>query len=661
MVKPTMTFDAITKGAVLVVGLVMVAYHMIGSQIVLAGYVENQAIHLGFVLLLIFLHSASVARSGLLSFWNLLLASVGVASVSYVYLNVSHLEEIVGFPGATELVVGVTIIALVIEATRRGWGMVLPIVAGIFIAYFLWGHLIAGPLYHKPFTFAYVVSYLCIGLSGIFGDFLSISADQVFLFVVFGALLSVIKINDLFFEIGKAAGRVFSGGPGQTAVISSSLVGTVTGAAVANVAITGAFTIPFMKKVGYRPEEAGAIEATASTGGQIMPPVMGASAFLMASFLGVPYAAVMTAAIIPALLYYWSVVLGVQFLSVKRGIEAPVEAVDRRLVARRLPLFVVPLAIMIGMLAMHYSPNKAAFWAIVVAIAMSYLMPDTRPTLPELLKCLADGAVTGAQIGVSLAIVGIMAQTLITTGLGNKVAGLVELLSGGSLFLALILTMLVSLVLGCGVPTAAAYSLVAIVVVPTIVKMGVSPLAAHFFAFYFAVISAVTPPVALASLAGAGIARASYLGTSWEAFKLAIAGFIIPFLVVYNSAIILEPTSWHWAIGTAIAVPIGMTALTAAIYGCGLVPFGPLERLLAVLTAAMMCGYAVFRHVDELPLEYPMLALGVVVGTVLLRSQLRRKQAAQTKSSPGSLAAAHTRDTGQPVSANLSDDSAKNN
>ncbi len=619
-----MSFAAVTRGAVLVLGLAMVAYHMVGSQMVLAGYVENQAIHLAFVLTLIFLHSASVAQSILLRVWNLLLAAVGLAAVAFVYFNVSHLEEIVGFPGTIEIVIGVTVIALVIEATRRGWGIVLPIVAGVFISYFMWGHLLSGPLSHKPFTFSYVVSYLCIGLSGVFGDFLSISADQVFLFVVFGALLSVIKINDLFFEMGKAAGRVFSGGPGQTAVISSSLVGTVTGAAVANVAITGAFTIPFMKKVGYRPEEAGAIEATASTGGQIMPPVMGASAFLMASFLGQPYAAVMAAAIIPALLYYWSVILGVQFLSVKRGIEAPVEAVDRGLVLRRLPLFLVPLGIMIGMLAMNYSPNKAAFWAISVAIAMSFLTADTRPTVGEVLKCLADGAVTGAQIGVSLAIVGIMAQTLLTTGLGNKVAGLVELLSGGSLAMALLLTMLVSLVLGCGVPTAAAYSLVAIVVVPTIVKMGVSPMAAHFFAFYFAVISAVTPPVALASLAGAGIAKASYLRTSWEAFKLAISGFIIPFLVIYNSAIILEPTSWHWALGTAIAVPVGMTALTAAIYNCGLAPFRPIERLMAIICAVMMTGYAVFRHIDELPFEYPMLAFGVILAIVLLRMQMSR-------------------------------------
>jgi TRAP transporter 4TM/12TM fusion protein len=636
----TISFDAIARGLLLVVGLAMVAYHMAASQTVLAGYVENQAIHLAFVLVILFLDGAARSKTLLGRLCNVAMAVLSLGVSAYVFFNVQHLEEVVGFPEPMDVWVGVVIIVLVIEATRRGWGLVLPVVALVFIAYFLWGHLIDGPLHHKEFKFEFVVSYLSVGLSGIFGQFLAISADQVFLFVVFGSLLSVIKVNDLFFEIGKAAGRVLEGGPGQTAVVSSSLVGTVTGAAVANVAITGAFTIPFMKKVGYRPEQAGAIEATASTGGQIMPPIMGASAFLMASFLGVPYATVMAAAFIPALLYYWTVMLGVQFLSVRSGIVAPLEAVDRGLVLRRLPLFVIPLGVMIVLLAMHLSPSLAAFWAILIAIALSYVQKDTRPRFGELLRCLADGAVVGAQIGVSLAIVGIMAQTLITTGLGNKIAGLVELLSGGVLVVGLVLTMFVSLVLGCGVPTSAAYSLVAIVVIPSIVKLGVDPVAAHFFAFYFAVISAVTPPVALASLAGAGIAGANYLKTSFEAFKLAIAGFIIPFLVIYNPAVILRPETWHWAIGSAIAIPVGMTALTAAIYNCGLLPFTRTERAMAAAVAMLMCGYAVFRHIDELPIEYPALALGAVLAVLLLRGQLARRRAELSRRGPNAAAAA---------------------
>lgn len=618
-----------SRSALLLAGLAMVAYHMVGSQVVLVGYVENQAIHLSFLFLLTFLSAASKTTNRVWQIINLGFAAAGLASALYVFFNVEHLEEVVGFPEPADVVVGIVIIVLVVEATRQGWGAVLPIVALVFVTYFVFGHLIEGPLNHRPFKIDYVVSYLSIGLSGIFGQFLAISADQVFLFVVFGSLLSVIKVNDLFFEVGKAAGRVFKGGPGQTAVISSSLVGTVTGAAVANVAITGAFTIPFMKRVGYKPEQAGAIEATASTGGQIMPPVMGASAFLMASFMGVPYATVMLAAAIPALLYYWCVILGVQFMSVRSSIEIAPEPVDRGLILRRAPLFVIPLAVMIFLLSRHYSPSLAAFWTILLAIALSFIQKDTRPTFVELAKCLAEGAVLGAQIGISLAIVGLMAQTLITTGLGSKIAGLVEMLSGGDVVVALLLTMLVSLVLGCGVPTSAAYGLVAIVVVPSLIKLGVSPISAHFFAFYFAVISAVTPPVALAALAGAGIAGAGYMRTAYQAFILALSGFIIPFLVVFNPALVFEADSLEWAIGTAVAVPIGLTALTAAVYGCGLIKFTGMERAMAVATAMSMLGYAVFRHQPNLPLEYPMLAIGLVLCVILVRRQLVRQTAAR--------------------------------
>ena len=620
-------YDKGVEWLLLVLGLGMLAYHMVSTQYLFFGAYEHQNLHLAFTLVLLFLNGMRTAKTGWGAAVRAALAVLSVIGTAYVYLNIGHLEEVIGYPERTDLIVGILLIVLVVEATRQAWGITLPIVAALFVAYFVFGHLLPGQLYHKPFTIEYIVSYLSIGLSGIYGTFLSISANQVFLFVVFGALLGVIRVNDFFFEAGKIPGRVMQGGPGQTAVVSSALVGMVSGAAVANVAITGAFTIPFMKKVGFTPEHAGAIEATASTGGQLMPPVMGAAAFMMASFLGVPYAEVMVAGIIPAILYFWGVMLGVQFLAVRQGIRPPSESIDYGLIARRLPLFVLPLGVLVAMLLMQYSPANAAFRAILLSIALSYVGRETRPRLMDLLKCLAGGALVGAQIGVSLAIVGLIAQTLITTGLGTKIAGLVELLSAGNLVIALIVTMLVSIVLGCGVPTTAAYSLVAIVVVPIIIKMGVEPLSAHFFAFYFAVISALTPPVALAALAGAGIAGANYFKTSMSAFKLAISGFIIPFVIIFNPVVVLRPDDWLWAVGSMIAVPLGMTAFTAALYGCGLTVFTRLERALAYFTAAMMFGYSMFRHIDHIPLEYPMLALGCVSFVILLRMQLRARRA----------------------------------
>ncbi len=631
------------EGLLLALGLGMFGYHMFSTQYLFLGAYQQQAVHLAFVLTLLFVNQARVSKSGLNFSYQIGLAALGLASCAYVFLNIAHLEEAFGYPEPRDMVVGVLLIALVVEATRAAWGWTLPLVAALFVGYFMFGHLIPGQLHHRQFAFDYIVSYLSIGLSGIFGSFLSISANQVFLFVVFGALLGVIRVNDFFFEAGKIAGKVFQGGPGQTAVVSSALVGMVSGAAVANVAITGAFTIPFMKKVGYKPEFAGAIEATASTGGQLMPPVMGAAAFLMASFLGVTYAEVMLAGVIPAILYFWGVMLGVQFLAVRNNIKPPIETIDYKLLMRRLPLFVIPLGVLIAMLLMQYSPAIAAFWAIILSIALAYISKETRPQFKELLKCLAGGALIGAQIGISLAIVGLIAQTLITTGLGTKIAGLVEILSGGNLVIALIVTMVVSIVLGCGVPTSAAYTLVAIVVVPIIVKMGVEPMSAHFFAFYFAVISALTPPVALAALAGAGIAGANYFKTSMSAAKLAISGFIIPFLIVFNPTLVFKPTSWEWALGTLVAVPLAMTTLTAAIYGCGLVVFTRSERLLAVLTTVMLFGYSVFRHVESLPLEYPMLALGLLGFGFLAWLQLKSK-----RRPPGDSGIA-----GTPVSATL--------
>jgi len=620
--------------ALIVLGLMMFAYQMVTTQYLFVGSYEHQAIHLGFIFALLFTYQAKVAKSLVGVYVNLALAVAGVAACAYVFLNIVHLEEVFGFPDPVDLVVGIALIVLVIAGTRAAWGWTLPIVALIFIAYFLWGDLLLGQLYHRPYKFDYVVSYLSIGLSGVFGTFLGISANQVFLFVVFGALLGIIRVHDFFMEVGKVAGRNLRGGPGQTAVVSSALLGMISGAAVANVAIVGAFTIPFMKKVGYRPEHAGAIEATASTGGQIMPPVMGAAAFLMASFLGVSYDVVMLAGIIPAILYFWGVMLGVQFLAVRDNIRPPIETVNWRLMMRRFPLFGIPLGVMIFMLIQQYSPANAAAWSIVTAIALSYVDPQTRPKFGALLKSLANGAMIGAQIGISLAIVGIVAQTMITTGLGNKIAGLVEIISGGNLFITLLMTMLVSLILGCGVPTSAAYSLVAIAVIPIVIKMGVDPLSAHFFAFYFAVISSLTPPVALASLAGASLAEAPYFRTSMSAFKLAISGFIIPFLIVYNPLLTFSPTTWEFAIGTIIAVPLAMTAFTAAIYGCGLTVFTTRERILTALTAACLFGYSIFRHLDSLPLEYPLLILGLIGFAAVSMSQLRARRQPAVAASP---------------------------
>jgi TRAP transporter 4TM/12TM fusion protein len=462
-------------------------------------------------------------------------------------------------------------------------------------------------------------------MSGIFGTFLSISANEIFLFVVFGSLMGLMGLNVFLYELGKLVGRRLAGGAGHTAVVASSLMGMVTGAAVANVAITGAFTIPYMKQAGYRNSLAGAIEATASTGSQVMPPVMGAAAFLMAFFIGVPYAQVMVAAVVPAILFYMTVVLGVQFVAVAEGIAAKPEPADTRAILRGLPLFAVPVAVIAVLLLLHLSPALAAFWAIVTVLVLSFFRAGPRPTLREVVGRAIEGAVVGAQIGIALAAVGMIAQTLIATGLGAKIAGLVVTLSGGSMLAGLVLTMVVALILGCGVPAVAAYSLVAIVAAPSLVRMGVPLMAAHFFCFYFAVISAVTPPVGLAALAAAGIAKASYLETGLAAFKLAIAGFVIPFLVIFNPVLNLHPHGFATALGSLVSIPLGLFALTSALYGVAIDRLGTAQRGAMALAAVALNAYALSWNDLDGAAAFALLAVGVVLLAAVLVAQARNR------------------------------------
>jgi TRAP transporter 4TM/12TM fusion protein len=353
-------------------------------------------------------------------------------------------------------------------------------------------------------------------------------------------MLTTFGATDFFIEFGKIIGSKFRSGPAMTAVVSSALVGMLSGSAVANVGMVGVFTIPLMKKMGYRPEMAGAIEAAASSGGQIMPPVMGAAAFLMAEMIGVPYIYVCAMAAIPAILYYFTVGTYVALQAGKLNVNPVVEKADTRKLLTRAPLFIVPLILLTVLLIDNRSPMFAIFWTIVAIIILGCIRKDTRPSWSKFVKGVSEGAIGGAQIGVSSACIGIVVATMTMTGLAFKLAGIVEAISGGSLLVALIITMIVSLILGCGVPTIAAYMIVAIGVCPALVKLGADLYAAHFFNFFFAIFSAVTPPVAMASLVASAIAGSPYIKTAVESCKVAVAGFLLPYLIIFCPSLILQ-------------------------------------------------------------------------------------------------------------------------
>ena len=564
-------------------GLAMVFYHALASQYLYFGQWEHQTIHYSFLLLLIFLSYAVKAKTSASRVFLYACLLVALTCTAYVYLNIEELEMSQGFPSQMAVLVGIGMILLTAIGTWLSWGLPLLLVAVVFVAYFFLGHMLSGPLYHPPFSFDYVISFLSVGLSGIYGTFMSISADQVFMFVVFGALLGIFKVEGLLMEAGKILGRRMRGGAGLTAVFSNSLIGMVSGAPVANVAITGPFVLPYMRRSGYNVDEAGGILACSATGSQLMPPVMGAAAFMMATFIAKPYAVVMVAAFLPAILFYFAVAMGVQFLSVRKNIKTEHMEVDWALIRRRLLVFILPIALIFAMLLMRYSPANTAFWACVTALVAGFALKDTRPTPKELVDALVSGAVTGAKIGISLALIGMVAQTLISTGLGSKLANLIHVLAQGQLFIALLVTMAVALVLGCAVPPAAAYGLCAIIIIPTLTPMGVDLLRAHMFCFYFSIIAAVTPPVGLASLAASGISGGHYGITSVHGFRLSLAGFVLPFLIIYNPIFSWDFSNTVWAVCSLICVFVGLTCLSSLLYGALTRIFAPHDWPLAAV------------------------------------------------------------------------------
>lgn len=590
---------------VLIVGIAMVIYHMVVTQFAVVNEFLHQNIHVGLALIIVLLSYMRKTRSIWSRFLGLILILLAFSVATYIWIRFEPMTIMLGFPDQPTFIVGVILILVVLIVCLQTWGPILPVISTISILYFMFGQYLPEPFYHAPFDMVYVVSSLSVGFTGIFGSMMNASANEVFLFIVFGALLEATGANQFFLEIGRGISRYLAGGPAQTAVVGSACVGMVSGSAMANVGITGAFTIPLMKRAGYRPDTAGAIEATASAGGQIMPPVMGAAAFLMAALLGIPYADVMLAGVIPAALYFASVGIGVEFIARKEGIPRLRDNVNTKLILLRGPLFFIPLLLLTVLLLMRYSAAFAAFWTIILTVSLAYLRSDTRMSLPDLARGFANGALVGAKIAVAIACVGIIAQALIATGLGIRVSGVVEAVSGGNLAVALGFTMLLSILLGIGVPTMAAYALVAVVVAPVLIRMGAEPITAHYFALYLAVYSCIIPPVAMAALAACGISGGNFWKTSIEAFRLGIAGLIIPFLVVFNPVMVLKPLDPIYSTLSLIAAPVGLLSLHVINYGFFTRQLGLIGRLWFAIAAIGFFGYSFTK-------EYVLFGLGVI-------------------------------------------------
>ncbi|NNF25185.1 MAG: TRAP transporter fused permease subunit [Rhodobacteraceae bacterium] len=455
--------------------------------------------------------------------------------------------------------------ALIMELTRRVAGLALVIIAGIFLVYVFTGHLLPGFLNSPAISWQRFFSQVYTD-AGILGPTTAVSSTYIILFIIFAAFLQASKVGDYFVNFAFALAGRARGGPAKVAIFASGLMGMINGTSAGNVVATGSLTIPLMKKVGYKPKTAGAIEAAASTGGQIMPPIMGAGAFIMAEITGIPYTDIAIAAVIPAILYFVSIYFMVDFEAAKLGMRGMRDDELPKLneMIRRVFLF-LPIVILIVALFMGYSVIRAGTLATVAAAVVSWLTPY-RMGLPSIVKAFELAGIMSIQIIAVCACAGIIVGVISLTGVGARFSNLLLGLAEASQLLALFFAMCIAILLGMGMPTTAAYAVAASVVAPGLTNLGIPPLTAHFFVFYFAVVSAITPPVALASYAAAGISGANPMETSVSSFKIGIAAFIVPFMFFYNSALLMQG-SWLEVGRAGVTAVFGVFLLSSAVQG----------------------------------------------------------------------------------------------
>jgi TRAP transporter 4TM/12TM fusion protein len=542
-----------------------------------------------FIMVLGFLTLPSSRKTaGRITFWDIFFIFLGVSPCLFILYDYERLQWVYGSTvDPPDVVFGLFLIVAVIELARRAFGWAMPILACVFLLYaFLGHHLPAGLLGHMGIEPQKVIGFQ-LGEMAVLGIIMSVMVRIIFLFMLFSAFFQLSGAGEFFIQFSNSLAGRWRGGPAKVAVIASSLFGTISGNSVANVVTTGSFTIPLMKKTGYRPYFAGAVEATASTGGQIMPPIMGAAAFIIAELLGITYGAVVVAAAIPAILYYCGVFCMVDLEAAKLNLKG----LDRSqlpkamLVLKEGGHLLIPIGVLIHQLLIaQVSLSRAGLVSIVAVILTSLLRKNTRMGLGAIIEGMSRGAQSSVSIAAICACAGIIVGVVSITGLGIKFSSVVISLSHGSLLLCLVFTAIICLFLGMGLPTTAAYIVGAAVAAPALIKLDVYPLSAHLFVFYFACISAITPPVCAAAYAGAAIAGSPIFKTGFTATKLGIAAYIVPFLFVYYPVLLMRGSveSILWASVTALIAVMAVSMAAEGNFYFGRIKFNLFQRFLFV-------------------------------------------------------------------------------
>lgn len=580
------------KKYVYVLGIIAVLFHFYVLVIHPISYWRLYLMHILFGMLLVYaIYKPGKKFKDTVPWYDVLLMLAGIGTVIYCITAERGMAYRMGSnPTTADLIAISIILLLLLEGTRRIYGMILPTVAIVFLLYCHFGQYFSGGLGHSGYSWKKTISYM-LGYEAVFGSPMNASATMVFLFMVFGAFLTFSGAGPFFIDLAMSLAGSKRGGPAKVAVISSALFGTVSGNSVANVVSTGAFTIPLMKSVGYKPKFAAAVEATASSGGQIMPPILGSAAFIMAELIGAPYSEIMLASIIPALLYFFTVFLMVDIEAAKNNLTgvSKEELPKRKYVLQNLYMLLPLVVLTIVMTVLNQSAIRAASWGILSCIIV-YIIKNRKFSLKEILDAMADGAKSACGMICACGTAGIVVGVLNMTGAGIKFASFVVEVANGHLLVALILTMIASLILGMGLPTSASYIICAAVAAPALIDMGLTAIQAHMFVFYFACISAITPPVAMAAYAGATISGSKPMEVGFTACKLGICAFIVPFMFCYAPTLL-----WKGAAGdiivTIITALIGATMLSYGLQryaGCFSLPLGIIPACILIASALLM-------------------------------------------------------------------------
>ena len=615
----------------------------------------QRAVHLGFVLTLVYLlyPAAKGMRRDRINPVDLLFVVASLVCLGYLVVNYRSIVTQAGRLTVPDVVVGAVGVVLLFEAARRIIGLPMVIIAGLFVLYALFGEQLPGVFAHKNISVRQLVNHLWFTIEGVFGIPLGVSATFVFMFLLFAAFIEITGVGKLFIDLGNWLAGWASGGPAKVAVITSAFEGMVEGSSVSNVVGSGSFTIPMMKKLGYRPEFAGAVEAAASTGGQLMPPIMGAAAFLMAEFLNVPYTTVAAAAAIPAVLYFFGIFAGVHFEAKKLGLRGlprrelpkflyilrteginfiPLIAIIVLLTASGFSLLriallatasaiLAPIVLFLFRFASILAGGKKPEWAAArptrLATAGRFLFDSVKAGVVQFFEALIKGARSALGVATACALAGVIVGVVTRTGLGLKLASALVDIANGRLLLTMFFTMITSLILGMGVPTTANYIITSTIAAPALLMLGVAALPAHLFVFYFGIIADLTPPVALAAYAGAAIARANPFKTGVTATRLAVGAFILPYIFVANPQLLLIGATPLGIIQASLTAVVGMTAIGAGLAGFLVTRAHWIERILLVAAGLLLVDPGLVTDLIGI----------VVLGGVAVFEVLRRRAA----------------------------------